>query len=179
MKITALALLVLVAAAVASGCGMQGDDGVALDKPKPPPKPDAPPITYPDPSMPGVVVCFLEGAPNQTCKPGVACNFNNYNSFHDGMCTNSYPQTYGLETCDGPEDCAAGSHCCVVTTDTGDGFLETIACQTAACQTAAGSYEMCHPTSNAWGTCSDTSRHCVTAKAAGDYSIAANLYVCN
>jgi hypothetical protein len=109
----------------------------------------------------------------------VACNFNNYNSYHDGFCSNSYPQTYGLETCDGPEDCAAGSHCCVVTGWNGDTPIETIACQVASCQGGAGNYEMCHPTSDPWGTCADPTRQCVTASVAGDYSIAANLYVCN
>jgi len=176
MKIAAMTSLVLLGATIAGGCGMGSDEGeVAAAKPRPPRQPDAPPPpTYPDPSIPGVVRCFTEGAPNQTCAPGVACNFNNYNSFHDGACVNGSPQVYGLETCDGPEDCAAGSHCCEVTVDTGDGFLVTIACQAASCQTGPGAHEMCHP-----GTCSDATKSCVTAQAAGDYGIAANLSVCN
>jgi hypothetical protein len=177
MKIALCAALLVVAA----GCGNVGDEGGSpLAGKRPNMTPDAsPPPTYPDLSIPGVIACFTEGAPNQTCEPGVECNFNNYNSFHDGSCTNAYSQTYGAEFCDGPEDCAAGSHCCVVGSWNGDMPLWTIACQTAPCVGGAGNYEMCHTGATAAGTCSDTARTCMTANAAGDYSIAANLYVCN
>lgn len=172
----------IIIAATALGCNAPGDDlgEVGIEGKKPRPTPDAaPPPSYPDLATPGVVACFTEGAPAQTCSPGVACNFNNYNSFHDGFCSNAYAQTYGLETCDGAEDCPAGSHCCVVGSWNGDTPLWTIACQTEACPGGPGNYEMCHPSTTAAGTCSDAARTCMTANAAGDYSIAANLYVCN
>lgn len=139
---------------------------------------DAAPTPPPPPGTPGVIACFTEGNPNQTCSGGVACNFNAYNSYHDGYCSSTASWTYGLETCDGPEDCSSAGHCCNVLTDTGDGFLVKISCQAQACPAGIGNSEMCHPTSNARGTCSDATKHCVTARAAGNYMIAANLYVC-
>jgi len=135
--------------------------------------------TFPDPATPGVVSCYASFAPDQTCAPGVACNFSNYSSTHDGQCSNDFPQTYGLATCDGPEDCAAGSVCCVVMGFIGDAPVVNMACQATACATGNGNFELCHPTGNPSGTCADTSKQCVLAGAAADFSIAQNLHVCN
>ncbi|MCX5747981.1 MAG: hypothetical protein NT062_36430 [Proteobacteria bacterium] len=137
---------------------------------------DAAVVGTPDASNPPplVIACFTEGNPTQTCS-GVPCNFNNYNAYHDGYCSSTAPQTYGLETCDGPEDCAAGSHCCDVLTDTGDGYLVNISCQARACPTGVGNFEVCHPTG---GPCSDATKHCVPTGTAGNYTIASNIYVC-
>jgi hypothetical protein len=177
MKTSLAALGLLFVAACATDPVEEGH-GLAKKPPRPSSEPDAaPPPSYPDPSIPGVVACFTEGAPAQTCAPGSGCLFNNYNAFHDGYCTSTAPTAYyGWETCDGPEDCAAGSSCCVVGgRDTSDALYWTIACSATPCATGSGNYEMCHP----GGSCSDPTRSCVSAKDAGDYSIAANLYVCN
>ncbi|HEX2687240.1 MAG TPA: hypothetical protein VHN14_11505 [Kofleriaceae bacterium] len=126
----------------------------------------------------GVVSCYLEAAPSTTCTLPTHCCFTNYSSQHNGECSTS-TCTWGTITCDGPEDCASGQHCCAhanVDPDYGiTGY--TLACQASACGAAPLNQELCHPTTtSAAGTCS-SGTGCVSALNY-DYDLPRSLYIC-
>src|SRR5213078_868731 len=50
----------------------------------------------------GIVSCYTEGAPGNTCTLPIHCCFTNYSSQHDGFCMNT-ACTYGTIDCDGPD----------------------------------------------------------------------------
>ena len=118
----------------------------------------------------GTVSCYSEGDPGATCTLPVHCCFGNYSSQHDGGCSTN-PCSFEI-TCDGPEDCAAGSVCCShETDDTYFGVTSNVlACQVGGC--AAGDREICHPATG----CS-TGASCVTAYG-NDNDLPRTLYVC-
>src|SRR5262249_1468492 len=147
------------------------DAGVELDivarvrrPPPPPPPPDATTITPDasaptgggDPGQPGVFSCYTEGNPGATCTSPSSCCWGNYSSAHDGS-GSTFACGWGTQSCDGPEDCAAGQHCCghvLIDPDWGI-YGYQIACQASACGSAPMNQEMCHPTSTSdRGTCS-------------------------
>ena len=98
-----------------------------------------------DAGTPGVVTCYTEGNPLQSCTLPTHCCFSNYSSQHDGQCSTS-TCLYGTISCDGPEDCSGGQHCCshalFDTSGTVTGY--SIACQATACGAAPVNYEICH-----------------------------------
>jgi hypothetical protein len=101
----------------------------------------------------GVVSCYTEGFPSTTC---------------------SLPTH-----CDGPEDCASGSHCCAHANVDPDYGLTgyTLACQATACGTAPINQELCHPTAtSASGTC-PSGKTCVTALG-NDNDLPRTLSIC-
>jgi hypothetical protein len=126
----------------------------------------------------GVISCYTEGSPGTTCTLPTHCCFTNYSSEHNGACSTA-ACTWGTESCDGPEDCAAGQHCCahaIVTPDSGVVGYQ-LACQAAACGAAPANQELCHPTAAAAGTCSNPSNRCVTAFG-NDTDLPPSLNIC-
>ena len=80
------------------------------------------------------------------------CCFGNYSSQHNGECTTaSCP--WGTISCDGPEDCAAGQHCCGhAMIDPEEGAIGwSLTCQSSACGAPPANEELCH----AGGACSN------------------------
>lgn len=161
-----------------------GDPDIAARRHHPPPDarpPDAPPTqggSGGDPALAGVISCFTEGDPGATCALPAHCCFSNYSAQHDGECS-SASCAWGTISCDGPEDCATGQHCCAhVLIDPDWGILGyKLACQAAACGTAPADQELCHPTaSSSAGTCS-TGTACVSALGA-DSDLPASLSIC-
>ncbi|HEU4728115.1 MAG TPA: hypothetical protein VFT22_09510 [Kofleriaceae bacterium] len=125
----------------------------------------------------GTVSCYSEGYPNTTCTLPVHCCFSNYSAQHNGECTTS-ACTWGTISCDGPEDCASGQHCCAhASIDPDWGTIGyTLACQASACGPAPVNQELCHPSAtSAAGTCSSGS--CVTAFG-NDNDLPRTLYIC-
>jgi len=115
---------------------------------------DAAPAGSPDG---GVVSCYTESNASQSCTLPVHCCFSNFSSQHDGSCSSS-ACTWGTITCDGPEDCATGAHCCSHALLASDGSLTgySVACQASACGAAPANYELCHaagPACSNGGTC--------------------------
>jgi hypothetical protein len=126
----------------------------------------------------GVVSCYTEGFPSTTCSLPTHCCFSNYSSQHDGECTTS-ACSWGTESCDGPEDCASGQHCCAHANMDPDYGLTgyTLACQATACGTAPINQELCHPTAtSASGTC-PSGKTCVTALG-NDNDLPRTLSIC-
>ncbi len=95
---------------------------------------------------PGVVTCYTEGNPSQSCTLPTHCCFSNYSSQHDGACSTG-TCAWGTITCDGPEDCGSGERCCSHALFDSGGSLTgyTLACQATACGAAPANYELCHP----------------------------------
>ena len=127
----------------------------------------------------GVISCYTEGSPGATCTLPTHCCFSNYSSAHNGTCSTA-ACTWGTESCDGPEDCATGQHCCahaIVTPDSGVIGYQ-LACQAAACGAAPANQELCHPAGGSGaGTCSSPSSRCVTAFG-NDNDLPPSLYIC-
>jgi hypothetical protein len=172
------------------------DAGVEIDivgrvrRPPPPPPPPVDAGTYSpdasgpsggggsDPALAGVISCFTEGNPGATCSQPSQCCFGNYSSAHDGSCS-TQACAWGTQTCDGPEDCASGQHCCahVLVDDYWGIYGYQLSCQASACGAAPANQEMCHPTTtSARGTCS-TGTACVTAQG-NDADLPPNLHIC-
>jgi hypothetical protein len=198
----ALAVALALGACTAPSAGdpsSAADAGVEIDvvararRPPPPPPPDAgrytPDASSPTPdassptgggdlTKPGVFSCYTEGNPGATCASPSQCCFGNYSSAHDGSCSN-FACGWGTQSCDGPEDCATGQHCCAhVLVDPDWGIYGyQLACQASACGSAPANQELCHPTSgSARGTCS-TGTACVTAFG-NDSDLPPNLNIC-
>jgi hypothetical protein len=111
--------------------------------------------TSPPPA--GTVSCYTEGAPTATCTLPEHCCFTNYSAQHDGSCETS-TCTYGTISCDGPEDCGQGEHCCAhAIIDPNEGLEGyTVACQASACGAPPVNDELCHiggPACSNGGTC--------------------------
>jgi len=110
-----------------------------------------------DPTQAGVVACYSEGGPSNTCTLPVHCCFDNYSAQHNGGCM-STECNWGKIVCDGPEDCGSGLHCCA--TASRDPDLGTtgyqVACK-ASCDGPPLDHELCHDSS----TCG--ARSCVPA----------------
>lgn len=127
-----------------------------------------------EPTAPGTVSCYSQGAPDTMCSAPEYCCFDNYTAHHNGYCTSSEACWWGTITCDGPEDCGSGESCCA--TAERDPELGTtgytIACRAGACGGPPLDHELCHPDAN---TCASGS--CVTAyENAND--LPRSLYVC-
>jgi hypothetical protein len=92
-----------------------------------------------------IVSCYTEGNPAQSCTLPTHCCFSNYSSQHDGFCSNN-ACIYGTITCDGPEDCTGGQHCCSHALFDSGGSVNgySMACQASACGAAPANYELCH-----------------------------------
>jgi len=109
------------------------DAGTTVDSPPPPP------------TSGGTVSCYTEGNPGATCNLPTHCCFSNYSSSRNGECTTNVC-AWGTIDCDGPEDCAAGQHCC------GHAIIDPIegltgwklACQADACGAPPANEELCH-----------------------------------
>jgi hypothetical protein len=169
--------------------GVPGDDNAdprrhPADASLPPPPADArqPPADASggptsNPGAPGVVSCYLEAYPTTSCGLPSHCCFSNYSAQHDGECSTS-ACSWGTISCDGPEDCASGQHCCahaMVDPDYGlTGYK--LACQAAACGAAPIDQEICHPTSSASGTC-PSGKTCVPALG-NDNDLPRTLSIC-
>jgi hypothetical protein len=104
--------------------------------------------TSPPPA--GTVSCYTEGAPATTCTLPEHCCFTNYSAQHDGACETS-ACAYGTISCDGPEDCGTGEHCCA--------HAINVACQASACGAPPVDNELCHP----GGAACSNGGSCVTA----------------
>ena len=141
----------VVVAAFVSVCALaacaEREDGTTLDRKVRHPdaavaQADAAPVTS---GEAGVISCYTEGNPAQSCTLPVHCCFSNYSSEHDGRCTTD-DCAYGTIDCDGPEDCAAGEHCCSHALYASDRSLigYSIACQATACGAAPDNRELCH-----------------------------------
>jgi len=124
-------------------------------------------------SQSGTVSCYTEGAPSNTCTLPVHCCFSNYSAQHNGSCSTSQC-AYGTIDCDGPEDCAAGDHCCShAIVDPVDGVIGyQMACQSNACGAPTLDEELCHPDATTCGT-----RTCVTAYG-NNNDLPRSLYIC-
>ena len=122
----------------------------------------------------GTVSCYTEGAPANTCALPEHCCFSNYSAQHDGACRTS-ACAYGTISCDGPEDCGTGEHCCAhAIIDPNDGLRGyNVACQASACGAAPVDRELCHPDG---ATCSNGGT-CVTALGTAN-DLPRSLYVC-
>ena len=120
-----------------------------------------------DPTAAGVVSCYTQGAPSNTCTLPEHCCFSNYTAQHNGYCTTS-SCGWGQIDCDGPEDCAAGQYCCA----TKDEIGWTVACQSGTCGAPPLHEELCHDSS----TCG--ARSCVNTIDAANYDLPRTLYVC-
>ena len=120
----------------------------------------------------GPIACYTEGFPAQSCSAPDHCCFTNYSSQHDGYCTTS-TCAYGTITCDGPEDCASGQHCCAhALRDPNLGTTGyTVGCQATACGTPPLNQELCHASSTCGG------KTCVSA-AIADYDLPRVLSIC-
>jgi len=110
-----------------------------------------------DAGTPGVVSCYTEGNPSQSCTLPTHCCFSNYTSAHNGQCSNN-ACLYGTISCDGPEDCNGGQHCCSHALFDSGGTVTgySMACQANACGAAPANYELCHlvgPACSNGGTC--------------------------
>jgi hypothetical protein len=128
--------------------------------------------------VPGVVSCYTESAPSTSCAvPASHCCFSNYSSQHDGECATT-TCGWGRIDCDGPEDCAAGQHCCanaIIDPDNGlTGYR--LGCQASACGAAPVHQELCHPSSSASSTCSNGGT-CVSSFG-NDNDLPRTLYIC-
>ena len=121
--------------------------------------PDATAIAPDAGTTTNTVTCYREGDPGATCDLPTTCCFTNYSSAHNGSCGAS-SCTFGTISCDGPEDCAAGQHCCAhATDDPANGLVsDKLTCQVAACGAPPLDHEICHP----GGTCPNGTT-CVTA----------------
>jgi hypothetical protein len=130
-----------------------------------------------DPASAGVISCYVEGNPRATCTLPTHCCFSNYSSQHDGECSTS-TCSWGTISCDGPEDCASGQHCCAhVIIDPDWGILGyKLACQTTACGAAPANQELCHPSSTT-NTCG-AGQTCVSALG-NDSDLPPSLYICH
>ena len=126
------------------------------------------------PSVAGSVSCYTEGAPAETCALPEHCCFSNYSAQHDGSCA-STACSYGTISCDGPEDCGQGEHCCAhANIDPNEGLTGyTVACQATACDAPPIGSELCHP----GGPACSTGGSCVTAYG-NDNDLPRSLYVC-
>ncbi len=125
-----------------------------------------------DSPLAGTVACYTEGDPSATCTLPVHCCFNDYSSFHDGFCTTS-ACAWGTESCDGPEDCAAGQRCCsrAIVDATSEVLGYTIACSSDPCGAAPFDYEVCHPSTGcSSGTC--------VSVVGNDSDLPPELYIC-
>jgi len=114
-----------------------------------------------DAALPGGSVgCYADVDPRAVCTLPIHCCFTNYSSQHNGSCTTE-ACVWGTITCDGPEDCAAGQHCCAHAILDGDNTAVgyTLACQASACGAAPVNQELCHRGGAA--TCA-TGKTCVT-----------------
>ncbi|HEX3473670.1 MAG TPA: hypothetical protein VGM88_21725 [Kofleriaceae bacterium] len=190
----ALALGACTAPSTGDPSGSAADAGTEIDivarsrRPPPPPPRDAgthtPDASAPtgggggDLGQPGVYSCYTEGNPGASCASPSYCCWGNYSSAHDGSCS-AYACGWATQSCDGPEDCGAGQHCCGhVLSDPDWGIYGyQIACQASACGSAPMNQEMCHPTStSAAGTCS-SGTSCVTALG-NDSDLPPNLHIC-
>lgn len=130
--------------------------------------------TTPPPPVTGSVSCYTEGAPDQTCALPDHCCFSNYSAQHDGSCSTS-TCAYGTISCDGPEDCGQGEHCCAhAIIDPTEGLQGySVACQANACDAPPIGSELCHPD----GSPCSTGGTCVTAYG-NDNDLPRTLYVC-
>jgi len=167
--------------------GVTSDDSTDFSKKHPadarmPPPADAPPAdtgggTVSNPGVPGVVSCYLEGYPRATCATPSHCCFGNYSAQHDGECSTS-ACVWGTISCDGPEDCASGQHCCAhANIDPDDGLTGyRLACQASACGAAPIEQELCHPTSSGAATCA-SGKTCVPALG-NDNDLPRTLSIC-
>ena len=137
----------------------------------PPPAVDAAPTSAP---ASGSVSCYTEGAPANTCALPEHCCFSNYSAQHDGACSTSQC-AYGTISCDGPEDCGQGEHCCAhAIIDPDDGLRGyAVACQANACDAPPVGNELCHPD----GAACSTGGACVTALGNAN-DLPRSLYVC-
>ncbi|HUS28229.1 MAG TPA: hypothetical protein VMZ53_06965, partial [Kofleriaceae bacterium] len=101
----------------------------------------------------GSVSCYTEGAPSNTCSLPTHCCFTNYSAQHNGYCA-SESCTWGTLSCDGPEDCASGQHCCSTQLRDSDGAIAgyRVACQANACGAPPTAEELCHPNSASCST---------------------------
>ncbi|HEY0482978.1 MAG TPA: hypothetical protein VGD37_35895 [Kofleriaceae bacterium] len=108
----------------------------------------------------GTVACYADVTPSGTCTLPTHCCFTNYSSQHNGSCTTD-ACVWGTISCDGPEDCGSGQHCCAHAIMDADNVNVgyTLACQTTACGAAPVNQELCHPGA---GTC-PSGKSCVTA----------------
>jgi len=130
-------------------------DAASVDMSTPPPA-DAPTSS----GTGGSVTCYSEGNPGASCKLPVHCCFTNYSSAHNGECT-SNSCAWGTISCDGPEDCGGGQHCCAHNTiDPVEGSIGwTLSCQSSACGAPSVNEELCHPGGAACsngGSCTST-----------------------
>lgn len=163
--------------------GVDHDD-VARRHRAPPPRPDAsvPPADAAsappggDPARGGVISCYMQGSPGATCTLPTQCCFSNYSSAHNGECSTS-ACAWGTISCDGPEDCASGQHCCARTLIDPDWGIYgyRLACQSTACGAAPANLELCHP-STSTNICG-TGRSCVTASINAT-DLPPSLYIC-
>ena len=136
-----------------------GDASEATQEVKGGHKRDAAVQTSPDASSSsggtaGSVSCYTQGAPANTCTLPTHCCFSNYSAQHDGFCANN-ACTWGTISCDGPEDCGGGGHCCATQLHDSNGDISgySLACQASACS----GDELCHTSSTCGG------KSCVTA----------------
>jgi hypothetical protein len=108
----------------------------------------------------GTVGCYADVDPAAVCTLPIHCCFTNYSSQHNGSCTTD-ACVWGTIACDGPEDGAAGQHCCAhaIMDDDYTTVGYTLACQASACGPAPVNQEMCHRSAAA--TC-PTGKTCVT-----------------
>ena len=151
-----------------------------------PPRPDAavtpsPDAAAPDASSPptsggGVVSCYRETQPSQTCSAPDVCCFTNYSAQHNGYCKETASAcTWGSISCDGSEDCG-GQLCCANGTWDSEWGMQgwTLACSASACGTGPLNWELCHP---GGAPCSGGKR-CVSAYGVAN-DLPRTLYVCN
>jgi hypothetical protein len=126
---------------------------------------------------PGVVSCYASAYPSTTCAGSSHCCFSNYSAQHDGECSTS-ACGWGTISCDGPEDCASGQHCCAHANMDPDYGLTgyRLACQASACGAAPFEQEMCHPTSSGAATC-PSGKTCVPALG-NDSDLPRTLSIC-
>jgi len=163
-----------IGAALSLAACTSASDDTAVERRRPRPdarQPDAAPT--PPPSTGGTVSCYRSGNPSATCSAPQVCCFTNYSSQHDGSCS-SGACTWGTIRCDGPEDCAAGEHCCAhATVDPDEGTQGyMLACQASACGSPPLDHELCHP----GGTC-PSGLSCVSAYGNAN-DLPRSLYVC-
>ena len=153
----------------------QSEDGTTLDRKTHRADASVTPADAAPTSSGGSVSCYTEGDPSQSCTLPVHCCFSNYSSQHDGFCTSNVC-AYGTIDCDGPEDCAAGEHCCSHAQFAADGSLTgyAIGCQAGACGAAPINYELCH----VGGAACSTGGTCVTAYG-NDNDLPRTLAICD
>ena len=167
------ALLALAACTAPTG----DEDSAERRKPRRPdagmPAPDASAVDAGSLSSGGSVSCYRQNSPSASCSAPQVCCFTNYSAQHNGACS-SDTCAWGTISCDGPEDCGSGQHCCshaVVDPDEGiQGY--TLACSASACGAAPLDYELCHP-----GVPCSNGKTCVTAYGNAN-DLPRSLYVC-